>query len=349
MALLRNLRNIIEARVSAEHIEKVCTRLADPYQVAKSKQFPFRFMSAYREVEMILTHSATVVKPPKVKKIQKIVQNAVQNTVAGSNFGSLFGTLNIEPPKTVEPIVEEPAIEEPIVEEPVVMEVVEPIVLTLPEVSEPIPKVLAALEKAIQASVVNMRAFGNTDKIVIACDVSGSMCMPISQKSTVQMFDIGLVLGMLLQSKCENVLMGMFGDTWKSIDLPSTGILSNVQLMRNRAGEVGYSTNGYLVISDLIARKYVADKVMMFTDMQMWNSTGGTQHVENLWIEYREKIAPNAKLYLFDLAGHGNTPLDLSKNNGVALIAGWSDKVFDVLQSIENGESALNLMTKIEL
>jgi hypothetical protein len=53
-------------------------------------------------------------------------------------------------------------------------------------------------------------------------------------------------------------------------------------------------------------------------------------------------------LYLFDLAGRGNTPLDLSKNNGVALIAGWSDKIFDVLQSLENGESALSWITKIE-
>ncbi|WP_083753023.1 TROVE domain-containing protein [Actinosynnema sp. ALI-1.44] len=47
MALLRNLRNFDEAGVSDEVAAKVAARLADPEQVAKSRQFPFRFLSAY--------------------------------------------------------------------------------------------------------------------------------------------------------------------------------------------------------------------------------------------------------------------------------------------------------------
>ncbi|OKJ95677.1 TROVE domain-containing protein [Amycolatopsis sp. CB00013] len=48
MALLRNLRNFDEAGVSDEVAEGVAARLADPEQVAKSRQFPMRFLSAYR-------------------------------------------------------------------------------------------------------------------------------------------------------------------------------------------------------------------------------------------------------------------------------------------------------------
>lgn len=48
MALLRNLRNFEEAGVSAKVLDEVATRLADPEQVAKSRQLPFRFLSAYR-------------------------------------------------------------------------------------------------------------------------------------------------------------------------------------------------------------------------------------------------------------------------------------------------------------
>jgi hypothetical protein len=48
--------------------------------------------------------------------------------------------------------------------------------------------------------------------------------------------------------------------------------------------------------------------------------------ISDAWSKYRNTIAPNAKLSLFDLAGYGNTPLDLSKGNGVHLIAGWSEK-----------------------
>lgn len=48
MALLRNLRNIHEAGVpEAVLTSKVYDVLADPAQVAKSKQLPFRFMTAY--------------------------------------------------------------------------------------------------------------------------------------------------------------------------------------------------------------------------------------------------------------------------------------------------------------
>ncbi len=47
MALLRNLRNFDEAGVSDAVAAQVCARLADPEQVARSKQFPYRFLSAY--------------------------------------------------------------------------------------------------------------------------------------------------------------------------------------------------------------------------------------------------------------------------------------------------------------
>lgn len=47
MALLRNLRNFDEAGVSDEVAEQVAAKLADPEQVAKSRQFPYRFLSAY--------------------------------------------------------------------------------------------------------------------------------------------------------------------------------------------------------------------------------------------------------------------------------------------------------------
>jgi hypothetical protein len=60
MAMLRNLRNIIKAGVSSEHLMKVCATIADPEQVRKSKQFPFSFLSAYKELEMVDNASSRV-------------------------------------------------------------------------------------------------------------------------------------------------------------------------------------------------------------------------------------------------------------------------------------------------
>ncbi|MBC6609835.1 TROVE domain-containing protein [Hymenobacter sp. BT507] len=269
MALLRNLRNILEANVSEDAMEKVCATLADRFAVARSKQLPFRFLAAYREVS------------------------------------------------------------------------------ALP--SGRVGRVLTALETAIGHAAQNLRGFGPETRVVVACDVSGSMQQPVSARSKVLLYDVGLVLGMLLQSRCQHVVAGMFGNTWKRISLPQGQVLRNVQEFYRREGEVGYSTNGYLVIKDLRQRREVVDKVMIFTDCQLWNSQNNGDTLAAEWRAYRRAVAPQARLYLFDLAGHGTTPLAVREADGVALIAGWSDKVFDVLAALENGGSALTEIEKITL
>jgi hypothetical protein len=91
----------------------------------------------------------------------------------------------------------------------------------------------------------------------------------------------------------------------------------------------------------------VMDKVMMFTDMQMWDSRGRHKHIENSWKEYKQ-MAPEAKLYLFDLAGYGQLPMRIAEPD-IYLIAGWSDRVFDVLAAIDKGEDALSVINSIEI
>ena len=51
MALLRNLRNILTANPS--NVNKVLETIENPQKVRKSKQLPFRYLSAYKELENI--------------------------------------------------------------------------------------------------------------------------------------------------------------------------------------------------------------------------------------------------------------------------------------------------------
>lgn len=51
MAMLRNLRNIINAQ--PKNIDKVIEKLTNKNEVLRSKQLPFRFYSAYREIEKL--------------------------------------------------------------------------------------------------------------------------------------------------------------------------------------------------------------------------------------------------------------------------------------------------------
>lgn len=48
MALVRNLRNFDQAGVSDEVAAQVAARISDPAEVARSRQFPFRYLAAYR-------------------------------------------------------------------------------------------------------------------------------------------------------------------------------------------------------------------------------------------------------------------------------------------------------------
>lgn len=108
---------------------------------------------------------------------------------------------------------------------------------------------------------------------------------------------------------------------------------------------MGYSTNGYKVIDYLSEKNLSVDKVMFFTDLQMWDSTARNAKIRNSWEKYK-KMFPKSKLYLFDLNGYGMSPLKLAQPD-VYLIAGWSDKVFDILSAVDKGKEAVEVIKNV--
>jgi hypothetical protein len=110
---------------------------------------------------------------------------------------------------------------------------------------------------------------------------------------------------------------------------------------------VGYGTYGGKPIEWLIAQEIVVDKVMFFTDCQFWGNSDFGRYFTDLWEKYK-CIAPNARLYLFDLAGYGHMPIEIPRRD-VTLIAGWSDRIFDMLASLDNGENLVAEIMKVEL
>lgn len=274
MATLRNLRNILEANVSPDHIQKLLAYLTNKEAVLKSKLFPFRFYAAAKELESV---------------------------------DSLFA-----------------------------------------------PLVLAALDTAMQHSAANIRGFNPNDRIHISVDTSGSMSAALSKMSSMKLQDVGLIMAMLLQEVSTLVEVSIFGTTLKKVNLTKGNILGNTDKLTKYSDMVGSSTNGHLIPQELIARKAVVDRVVVFTDCQLYRSAsyGGfwgaprSESFETLWKRYRKEIAPEAKLYIFDLAGYGNTPVSVN-SDGVYLISGWSEKVFEVLEAYENGSSAVKRIEEI--
>lgn len=267
MAALRNVRNILQANVSPQHIQMLVDELTDTNLIAKSKQFPFRWHSAYKMLRQELQNSGPYYKP-----------------------------------------------------------------------------IMDALEKAIVASVANIPGFDliQDKRFLLACDTSSSMRAPFSTNSTVELYEIALTLGLLLQQKLSFVTIGAFGDRWKAYP-PSNVVLPAIGTTVGPIGDVGHSTNGYLVMQWARQTKTVYDYICLFSDMQLWNSNSWGANASTFqkeWDLYKKEVNRDARLVLFDLAGYGTTPVDAVRRD-VFLIAGFSDKVFQVLPKLAEGQKFL--------
>jgi len=268
MALLRNLRNMLEVGVV---MHPVLAQLTNRDAILKSRQFPFRYLSAYEAIKEVADFS--------------------------------------------------------------------------------VRDVMEALDFAITTSISNIKGFDN-QKVFIACDVSGSMQGKMSDYGSIKTADIGLILGMLLQYKSDKVMTGVFADRFQIVNTPKSSILANIESLQRATYNVGGSTNGWTVIDYLIKNKVMADKVMIFTDCQMWDSDNTWGYVDSksfrqYWATY-QRMNPAAKLYIFDLAGYGTMPVDLSTPN-VYQISGWSEKIFNMLDALEHGSTNLKEIEKIEI
>jgi hypothetical protein len=109
MALIRNLRNMDEAGVSDEAAAAIAARISDPEQIAKSRQFPYRFLSAYRAapslrwghaLDKALTAScANVPKLPGRTLVLVDTSASMRNLVSGKStvshidIGALFAVV----------------------------------------------------------------------------------------------------------------------------------------------------------------------------------------------------------------------------------------------------------------
>jgi hypothetical protein len=85
-------------------------------------------------------------------------------------------------------------------------------------------------------------------------------------------------------------------------------------------------------------RKY--DRIIILSDMQGWVESRyyGTSSPVPALKAYEEKFAVQPNVYSFDLTGYGSMMLP---HDRVFELAGFSDKVFDLMQIIEQGEDSL--------
>ncbi len=92
MALLRNLRNFDDAGVSDDVAEQVAIRLADPTQVAASRQLPMRFLSAYRAAPSL--RWAAALERALSASLASVPSLSGRTLVLVDRSGSMFGPVS---------------------------------------------------------------------------------------------------------------------------------------------------------------------------------------------------------------------------------------------------------------
>jgi hypothetical protein len=289
MNLLRNLRNIIET--APDQVDKAITHLTNKNKVLKSRLLPFRFATAYEEIEKISTPTYS-------------------SSIKFESDGK--GNSNVK-------------------------------------------KVLKALEIALEYSVENIPALEGKTAVLI--DHSGSVRGDEGGASKVSAFSktttamIGNLFGSMLTWSQRDVYMGLFGDRLIQVPIDRTkGLLEFNKNSFNEGGKCGGGTeNGlYIFLNECIKNRTRVDNLVIFSDMVIgsggqggWDGSSNARlgSFQVLFKKFKE-INPQCNTITVDIKQtSGKSVFDKSLN--VLQVAGWSDKIFNLIEANCKGYKAL--------
>ena len=302
MNLIRNLRNII--LYAPDKVEDACAQLRIKDKILKSRLLPFRFATAYAEVEKM-----TWDKPDTDTAIA-FESDKAKNELTKAQFNSLKRS------------------------------------------------VLDALEDAIQYSVGNIPELEGNVAILVdhsgSCrgDAGGSSVVSAFSKTSTAM--IGNLFGSMMAYRQKNVYIGLFGD--KLIDVPMDRNMKMLDFNKMsfdkgaRCG-LGTETGIYDFMRKCVDEKKKVDNVVVFSDCQIgsgergftpWygdKSSDSGGHFHELFKEFK-KLNPMCNWIVVNLRQSGGTSV-FDKSMRILNIAGWSDKIFDVIKSNCKGWDAI--------
>lgn len=186
------------------------------------------------------------------------------------------------------------------------------------ESSRAVRDVLVAINQALEVSLVNVPKFDGETLVVM--DVSGSMGGRPSE--------IASLFGAILAKVNSCDVMTFSNDAQYKTYNP----LDSVMTIRGSFRYSGGGTN-FKAIFNKANKKY--DRVIILSDMQGW--MGYTTPASD-FASYKKKFDANPFVYSWDLAGHST--MQFPEQNVFAL-AGFSDKVFDIMKLMEIDKNTL--------
>jgi hypothetical protein len=230
------------------------------------------------------------------------------------------------------------------------------------EVNNRINLTLRSLEAALALSIANIPKLQGSTAILI--DHSGSMGGDSGGKSLVSAMSsvttcmIADTFAAMMAKSQDNIYIGLFGD--RLINVPASEARSREALdlanhINKEGSRCGAATEAgiYEFLRTCVKDKVRVDNLIIFSDMVI--GEGGTSswygHTDrgNFHIVFKEfkKINPQCKTISVDLKQTKGTSV-FDKSMNVTQVAGWSDKIFDLVASAGRGyKDLINEIEKI--
>lgn len=186
-------------------------------------------------------------------------------------------------------------------------------------------KVIVALNKAIDIATSNVPKFKGTT--LVALDCSGSMAV-LKDKAA---------LFAAIMCKSNNADLVIFEETARYVNYNTN---DSTLTLANSIPYPGGSTN-FQSIFRTINKAY--DRIIIISDMQSW-----VEHElpKSVYSDYKKKFKAKPNLYCWDMQGYGTLQFP---EKSVYCLAGWSEKVFDLMGKLEKGtDSLIKEIDKIE-
>lgn len=201
-------------------------------------------------------------------------------------------------------------------------------------------KLIKAIEDGFILSARNIPIVEDGERVALLLDESGSMGGMYGKPTDKTPFYVGktLMASMLTGLEKENTVGYLWADTAREISVDG----SPFDFINNTRTHGG-GTDVWAAISGLIKSKTVVDKLVIFTDMQMYSLNHGwnlnKREFKDMVNEYR-KISPNVKVLFWNLEGYGGgSPMKL--DHGILEVAGFSDKILSVIPKMWKSKDAL--------
>lgn len=188
-------------------------------------------------------------------------------------------------------------------------------------------KVEDAINRALETAIGNVPKFEGTTLVVL--DDSGSMTWGNTRTGKTPI-ELGAIFAAMLYKSNQADLM-RFSDFASYVNPyyadSALGIAGGLVKEAKAAG-----TNFYAIFQ---AARRAYDRIIILSDMQGWM---GYQPPDEAFRAYRKKYQADPYVYSFDLQGYGSMQL---KGDKVCMLAGLSEKVFDLMKVMETDRDAL--------